>query len=140
MEKAKTSSPKSSKNSGVFENISYYISLALVFFLPIFFVPIVSTIVWSKTILFSVAVVLMFVFWLVARFKSGSFNLTSKWLFVLAGVPLAYLLASVFSPVTSISMIGLGTEVDTFISILLLFPEKNESALNLFKIHTNEFK
>lgn len=105
------------------DGISFIILMGLVLFLPVFFVPFPSfSFLFSKSILISLAVILMAIMWIVARLKDGEFPITKDRL-LLTGIliPIFYLVSALFSGAKTISFFGQGFEVGTFMFVLVLF-------------------
>lgn len=121
MESTKTTSKKESKIS--FDNISYSLILLLGIFTPLFFFPFFNiSIDVSKFALMSIFTVVAFFLWLIARLKDGRFVFPKSVVLASGGILLvAVFLSAVFSEVPKSSLIGLGYEVGTFGSILVLF-------------------
>jgi len=91
--------------------------------LPFFFIPSkVFSFTFTKVMLLAIASVVPLLLWLISRLKEGKLEIPKGYLFFSAiAVPISYLLASLFSGVTKISIIGQGYEIDTFVGILMLF-------------------
>jgi len=121
MEVAKTLSKKNKKFN--FDNVAYSLVLFLGFFIPLFFFPFFNISVGvSKSVLISTFAAVAFFLWLIARLKDGRF-VFPKSLVLLAGafLPIALFFSAVFSDAVGSSFVGLGYEIDTFSSILVLY-------------------
>jgi tetratricopeptide (TPR) repeat protein len=105
------------------DDISFYLIFFLAFLLPIFFLPLfnISVDVW-KSVLLSTFTAIAFFLWLIARLKDGTF-IFPKSIVLLSGavIPVVFLLSSIFSKIPSVSFVGLGYEIGTLSSIVLLF-------------------
>jgi tetratricopeptide (TPR) repeat protein len=105
------------------ENISRYILVALVFLLPIFFIPGQTfPVSFSKLMLVSVGVMLSFSLWIISRLRAGNFKLPKHLVFYSAGFILLFgLVSTLFSGSIMESFIGVGGETNTFFFTLVLF-------------------
>ncbi|MDO8620643.1 MAG: tetratricopeptide repeat protein [bacterium] len=104
------------------ERIASLCLLAIVFLLPIFFVPSVSyPFQFSKIVLVSGLALVAFALWLIGRLKDGRFVFPGSpmlvVLFVIAGL---FALSSLFSGTVTSSFFGQGFEVGTAVNMLLL--------------------
>ena len=104
------------------EKISFWVFLVASFVLPLFvFSPMTGSFldVNKKFFLFS-AVIISFIFWLLARFEDGKFSFPGGKIF-LSYVLLFFVLAlsAIFSSSMAQSVFGLGFEADTLISCLV---------------------
>lgn len=121
METTKISNKK--KKTFNFDNISFSLLLLLGFLVPVFFLPFfnISPDV-SKSVFISTFVMVAFFLWLIARLKDGRF-IFPKSIILIAGalIPLVFLLSSAFSDTPKVSFIGLGYEIGTFTSVLILY-------------------
>jgi len=121
METVKISNTK--KKTFNFDNISFSLLLLLGFLTPTFFLPLFNiSLGVSKSVLVSTFIMVAFFLWLIARLKDGRF-IFPKSIILIAGafIPVVFLLSSVFSEAPSISFVGLGYEMGTFISMLILY-------------------
>lgn len=131
-----------SKNS-FFGALSFGIFLALIFLLPVFFVPLQSvSFLLSKNILFVIATTLSFGFWSFSRLKNGTLSIPRTYLLpTLLLVLLVFLVSSFFSKSPAVSLIGEGSELGTFVSMafLMLFSFLTATIANsrprIFKIY-----
>src|SRR3954465_2518959 len=98
MEKIKIKMPDGREGSSL-EKIPHFILTALVFILPIFFIPwTLLPFAYSKIIILSLAVLLSLFVWVVLSFKTGKLIMPWGWFsLAIVGVPLISLLASLFS-------------------------------------------
>jgi len=123
MENIKTLDKKTVNRAPGFDNLSSFLILALGFLVPVFFLPLfnISPDV-SKSVLISTFIAVAFFLWLIARLKDGRF-IFPKSIVLVAGatIPALYFLSSVFSGAATTSLIGLGYEVGTFSSIIILY-------------------
>jgi tetratricopeptide (TPR) repeat protein len=112
-----------SKKVEFFNKLSFLTLLATLFVSLFFFVPYVPvTLDASKGFLLSIGVTLALFFWLIARLGEGKFSIPKDKLILFAGgIPLVFLLASLFSSSKYISLFGSGFEMGTFGSMLILF-------------------
>jgi len=106
---------------GGLERIASLCILALAFLLPAFFVPAISfPFQFSKAILLSILVLVVFALWIVARLKDGEFIIPNSPIFAGLGAVVGLFVLSGFasgSPVSS--FIGQGFEVGTTFSVLV---------------------
>lgn len=107
----------------VLDRFALWMVLALVFLLPVFFIPIGNlSIFFSKNFLLSISVFAMALLWLIAGLKKGEFSIPRTWLFVIGAViSIIFLIAAFLSPAPRSSLIGVGSEIGTFFSIAELF-------------------
>jgi tetratricopeptide (TPR) repeat protein len=94
----------------VFDSISFYIFQALVFLIPVFFIPSASVLqTTAKASLVIIGSLLLLVFFLIGRIKEGSFSFPRIWAYGSVLILLAsYALASFFSGNVSASIFGQG--------------------------------
>src|SRR3989344_4822181 len=113
MEKLKIKIEESVDQVSLLENISFYILLATAFLIPIFFIPSVAfQFQFSKAVFISLAVLVSFALWLVARLKDGRYLLPNNMVFVASGVLLLVMLIStLLSSSVRTSFIGQGFEI-----------------------------
>ncbi len=123
METIDTSTSVPSGPRSVLGTLSTWVILIVVALLPFFFIPsVLFSFTFTKVFLVALGVLVPFFFWLISRLKEGKLELPKGYLFLSALiVPVSYLVASLFSGVMKISLIGQGFEVDTFVGILFLF-------------------
>lgn len=107
----------------VLDRIVLWIALALVFLLPVFFIPIGNlSVFFSKSFLLSISALAMALLWLIACIKKGEFQIPRTWLFVVgAGILAIFLISAFLSPALRASLIGVGSEIGTFFSLTTLF-------------------
>lgn len=98
-----------------------FISLVLIFLLPIFFIPGGALAIDSaKSALFSLGTVLMALTFLFESWRQGGVVWPKHYIVTtVAALPLVYLLSALLSTPSSLSLIGYGLEVGTFGYILL---------------------
>lgn len=107
------------------DKASAWIVVGLIFLLPIFLIP--SAYVpfqFTKVMLMYIGVTAAFIAWIIARLKDGKLSFVKHWVFMSLGVVLlGYLIASIFSPVRAVSLVGEGFEISTFsfIAAMVLF-------------------
>ncbi|OGI96125.1 hypothetical protein A3I25_00590 [Candidatus Nomurabacteria bacterium RIFCSPLOWO2_02_FULL_42_17] len=101
--------------------ISFLCLLGMIFLLPFFVLPFFNIVV-SKGLLFTVGILLSAIFWIVGRMIDAEFTFPKSYL-LWAGLGLVFtsFLATIFSSNPSLSFIGHGFNVDTFIYTLLFF-------------------
>ena len=103
------------------ERVSFWVALAVSFLMPIFIFPTsVVSVELTKALLISLGAIVALVLWLVSRLKEGSFVFQKNWL-TLAGILVAVvsLVASFFSSSFLMSLIGEGSNIDTFATIFV---------------------
>ena len=122
MENINISTRSLTGSRNVLSTISTWVMLIVAGLLPFFFIPSsIFPFAFTKVILLSIGTLLPLLLWLISGLKVGKLELPKGYLFASAlAVPVVYLLASLFSGVMKISIIGQGNEMDTFVGILLL--------------------
>ncbi len=105
------------------ERIASWCMFALIFLLPLFFVPALSfPVQFSKALLLSILAIAAFCVWVAARLKDGRFTLPgSSMLIALAAVVGVFVFSGLFSQSIGLSIFGQGFEVGTALNILILF-------------------
>ncbi|OHA26780.1 MAG: hypothetical protein A3C06_01400 [Candidatus Taylorbacteria bacterium RIFCSPHIGHO2_02_FULL_46_13] len=123
MEKLKVRIEESVDKVSLLENISYYILIATAFLLPIFFIPSAAfQFQFSKVVFISLAALVSFALWLIARLKDGRYLLPNNLVFLTSAmVLLVMLISSLFSPSVWVSFIGQGFEIGTWANTVVLF-------------------
>ncbi len=98
------------------EAFSAYIIAGLALLVPIFFIPnVLFPLEFSKALLALAGVVLVLVLFSVQALRKGSVSLLwSRLLIALFILPVAYLVAGIFSPVPAVSLFGYQLDQDTF--------------------------
>ena len=100
------------------ERIGSFCLLALAFFLPVFFVPALSfPFQFSKALLLSLFVLVIFSLWVVARLKDGEFVIPSSPLYIALGVIVGLF---ILSGLSSVHTPPAGFEVGTALNILIV--------------------
>ncbi len=119
--KRKESEEGSSKFSN--EKFSFFILMALVLLIPIFFIPFPSfSFFLSKAVLIALAVVVLSIIWLLQRLKDSKFTYSrSPILLVAVAIPFVYLLSTILSGAVATSFMGQGFEIGTSFYVLALF-------------------
>lgn len=104
------------------ENVSQYIMLALVFFLPIFALPFSEmTLGLSKSLLLNVLIIAAAVFYLISILQKGAVKIPKSFaLLALVAVLIVNFASTLLSKNVSVSLFGTGSEVGTFASFLVL--------------------
>ena len=104
------------------EKIGSFFLLALAFLLPVFFVPALSfPFQFSKALLLSILVLVIFSLWVVARLKDGEFVIPSSPLFISLGVIVGlFILSGLSSGSATLSLLGQGFEVGTALNLLIV--------------------
>jgi tetratricopeptide (TPR) repeat protein len=114
-------------NHNSLSNLPLKLILGLVFLLPLFFVPVLPiSLVFSKSLLVTIAGLLAFLAIVVGYLRSGRIDLPRSWILLsVAVLAVAYLLSTLFSGTLAVSLFGYGFEVETFFAIatfaLILF-------------------
>src|SRR3989344_1321077 len=123
MEKLKIKIEESVDQVSLLENISFYILLATAFLIPIFFIPSATfQFQFSKAVFISLAVLVSFALWLVARLKDGRYLLPNNIVFVASGVLLTVMFISTLaSSSIRASFIGQGFEIMTWAGTVVMF-------------------
>ncbi|MEK9185003.1 MAG: tetratricopeptide repeat protein [Patescibacteria group bacterium] len=107
-----------------FDNLSFYVFLALVFLLPSFFIPSASIPFQStKSMLVVISLLIIFFVWVISLFKNPVLKIYKTPLVLsLLTLPIVAIIAGLFSGNVANSFIGQGFEVGTvaFISVLSL--------------------
>lgn len=123
-EAAPTAPPKEGgeASSGVFDTVVNIILAALMFLVPVFFIPSLALpFQFAKGILLVTAVVLVFGLWTFSRLKQGSISIPQT--YIIPGmllIPATFLVATIFSGSVATSLIGQGGEIGTFVNIAFL--------------------
>ncbi len=104
------------------ESLSLYIFYGLVFLLPIFFLKTaVAPVAFGKSPFLYCGVALAFIFWLFARLQKGEIKFPKSGLFLAAASIIAvWFVSSVFSFNPSLSFVGTGYEIGTFVFFLFM--------------------
>lgn len=111
----------------LFEKISYWSLLVLIFLLPIFFIPSVfSSVEFSKVLLVVFCALISLTFWSLARLSDGNIKFAGTLVFpAILFVVCVYFISSVFSDNPIISIIGNGFELSVFslvcVGFILMF-------------------
>src|SRR3989339_431133 len=86
-------------------DFSFFLLLCLVFFLPIFFIPLPEfSFLFSKGIVVSLITTFLFILWVIARLKDGEFTASQNPIIILGiSIPVVYLFSSLFCGLISIS-------------------------------------
>ncbi len=107
----------------VLDNIASWVLIAGTFLLPIFFLPSLEIPIENgKAVFLATLVVIVFILWLLARLREGTFSIPRiPLLWGIEGVLAVFLLATIFSPVFQISLSGFVYEKGTLVSMTLLF-------------------
>ena len=97
--------------------------IGLVFLLPLFFIPFTqSGLVFGKALLFSFAVLGIFIVSLGRELRTGELRIPLNIATIAAAaLPLVYLLSALITSPSSLSFFGQGYEVDTVFTVFLLF-------------------
>ena len=121
MDKNKKSASR--KSFVIFDTVSFYILLAVLFLLPLFFLPALQiSLLTGKGFLVAIGTSLSLFFWLLARLVEGKIRFPQyRVLWAAAGLPLALFLSALFSPYFRGSVGGSGFEVATVAGSLVLF-------------------
>ena len=100
-----------------------FILLALIFFLPLLFIPsAVIHAIFAKSMVIGIGVLLTFGLWILLRLKEGKFTISTNKLFLVCGIVLlTQALSALFSPVPRVSFLGLGFEIGTVSLLALMF-------------------
>lgn len=113
------------RQEAVADKASSWIVIGLIFLLPLFFIPSVyAPFQFTKVMLMYIGVTAAFIAWIIARLKDGKLSFIKHSVFLALGVVLVgYLIASIFSPVRSVSLVGEGFEISTFsfVAAMVLF-------------------
>lgn len=121
MDKIKKSS--SLKGYTTVDNISFFVLLVVLFFLPIFFLPFLQiSLLSGKGFLVFIGVAISFFFWLLARLMEGKISFPKQKLLTIAlSIPVILLVSSLFSPSFRGSMGGDAFEITTVVGSIILF-------------------
>lgn len=101
--------------------ISFFITLALLFILPLFFIPGGAlSIDVAKSAILSLGVIAVVLVFLLEIWRQGELNIPwHSFIFVVALLPLVYLLSALLSTPSSLALLGYNFEVGTFGYMLL---------------------
>ncbi len=110
------------QNKSVLDSVSFYIFQALLFLIPVFFVPSSSVpFNTAKTALVVLGALLLLVVYLVARIKEGAFSFPRAWAYgSVVILLLTYALAAFFSGNMGLSIFGQGLDQGSLVSIVAL--------------------
>lgn len=110
----------SEARESLLERLSSWVFVVFGALFPIFFIPIsYINVPISKGALLAVATILALILWIFGRLKEGSFVLPKSWIVVSAlAIPVIYLVSSFFSTSRVTSLIGSGSQIDTFAIVL----------------------
>ncbi len=110
-------------HSNIFDKLSFWSLFSVIVLLPVFCLPFTNIpIETSKGFLLVLGLVLCLVFWTLARFSDGRITFPKSWLFVSGlGIILAFLISSLFSSNSYVSLFGTMLDVGSFYFILLGF-------------------
>lgn len=122
------------------EHISIALLSLAIFLVPLLFIPSIPLpLPLLKETVFFLLLALGLVVWVFGRLKEGEVRVPQTWFFaVLAGVPLAYFLSSLFSSSVRLSLVGNGMTIDAFAPLFgaflfaALIPSLFRSRQNLF--------
>lgn len=112
------------KNSKVnFEAVSFWIIAALVFLMPVFFLPVsVLGLPQAKLSLFAIGTLVAFIFFVIDKVKKGTLVISYGAISVSAGVLTVVYFVSTWLSISGYkSFIGSMVEQDTFVAIAVLF-------------------
>ena len=100
---------------------SFFVTLALIFLAPLFFIPGGALYLASaKSAFFSVGLVIVTLTFFFDIWRQGSLKISKNYLLVVAALlPVVYLLSAILATPSSLSLIGYNFEVSTFGFILL---------------------
>ena len=128
---------KETSRATFFSNISFYILLGTIILLPFFFMPFVPASLGSaKGVLLAIGSLTSLLFWVVGSLARGSFVIPRHpILFAGMLLPVAFLIAGLFSPSMSTSLWGTGFQIGTF-SMSIVF----SLILFLSTVHFSETK
>jgi tetratricopeptide (TPR) repeat protein len=98
------------------------IMASLVFLLPVFFLPAQNfSLQGGKMLLLGILVPVALALWAFAQLKEGCLRVPGiKLVLALIGIPVAFVVATLFSPSFQASLIGVGAETGTLLGILVL--------------------
>ncbi len=109
----------------VFENISFYILLAMTFLIPIFFVPVTFiSIQFGTSLLFALGVIAAFLFYIAGVFTSGSLPMPQPARYAVGLtllVPIVYVLAGISNGFSRMVFFGYTFDISTVGFIILGF-------------------
>ncbi len=106
----------------VLDTYSFWTFLAMLFLLPIVFIPSISIpFQFTKTILVFAGVLIALLITLIARLKEGRLTLPSHYLlYAVWALPVVYFISALFSESPKASFLGQALEIDTFAFITLM--------------------
>ncbi len=107
----------------ILDRISFYVFLAVIFILPLFFLPATAlSLGVAKGFIFSIGILISFAIWLTARLVQGKIVIPKSALLLSGfGIVLSFFLSAIFSPNKGLSLFGLGFEIGSWSNILILF-------------------
>lgn len=103
--------------------VAFYVLLAVIFLLPIFFVPYLQiSLLVGKGFLVFIGVIISFFLWLLARLVEGKIYIPKQRILLLGfGIPFILTLSSLFSPSFRNSFLGSEFEINTVIGMVVMF-------------------
>ena len=109
--------------TNIFERLSFWSLFLVVVLLPLFCLPFTNfPIETSKGLLLVLGLALSVVFWAIARFSDGKIIFPKSWLLVSGfGIALVFLLSSLFSPNSQVSLFGTMFDIGSFYFIFAGF-------------------
>jgi len=110
-------------NTSIFDKISFWSLFLVIVLLPIFCLPFIDIPVEiSKGLLLVLGLAISVIFWALARFYDGKIIFPKSWLLVSGfSVALIFLLSSLFSPNSQVSLFGTMLDVGSFYFIFAGF-------------------
>jgi len=104
-----------------YDTVSYVLLISAVFLLPIFFIPFLQlSLNFSKNAILGILVITSFIFWIIARLKTGEVAIPKSGILYALGIVTFFIfLSSLFSAVPKVSLFGYGNELDTFFSFIV---------------------
>ncbi|KKT19471.1 MAG: hypothetical protein UW07_C0010G0041 [Candidatus Nomurabacteria bacterium GW2011_GWF2_43_8] len=110
-------------HSNIFNKLSFLSLFLTVVLLPLFFLPFTNIPVeTSKGLLLVVGLLACVIFWAIARFLDGKIVFSKSWLLVSGfGIVLAFLLSSLFSTNSQVSLFGTMFDIGSFWFIFSAF-------------------
>jgi hypothetical protein len=110
-------------NSNIFDKFSFISLFLVVVLLPVFCLPFTSVPVEvSKGLLLVIGLAFSVIFWSIARFMDGKIVLPKSWLLVSGGgIILTFLLSTLFSGASQVSLFGTMFDIGSFWFIFASF-------------------
>lgn len=101
------------------EKLSYWLFLALGFFMPVLFLPFGFSSALNKAYFAYFFLLFSFIFWLISKIKRGKLEFSKNWIFASVGLAvLIFFISGVLSFNAGLTLFGSGGETGTWLAIV----------------------